>query len=148
VKLGVVVDEYEENIYGDSSSPLHSGTPTDRFVAAWQIQEPHVERRIAAWGQPTVRDQSVSGAVLVNTASESGSGLTPGVADLSRDDRRLLVEIPTGFGEMQRSDPPLALAWRMHTREVFRHYLAHGYRIVDFFLSRESGRGHYLLVRN
>src|SRR5207245_2620649 len=28
-KLGVVVEEYEENIYGVSSSPLHRGSPTD-----------------------------------------------------------------------------------------------------------------------
>ena len=32
-KLGVVVQEYAENIYGESSSPLHHGTPTDRFIA-------------------------------------------------------------------------------------------------------------------
>ena len=36
-RLGVVVDEYEENIYGESSSPLHRGTPTDRFVAEWKL---------------------------------------------------------------------------------------------------------------
>ena len=36
-KLGIVVEEYEENIYGESSSPLHSGTPTDRFVAEWRL---------------------------------------------------------------------------------------------------------------
>lgn len=147
-KLGVVVEDYEENIYGDSSSPLHYGTPTDRFVAAWHIRRPHVERRINAWGQPTVRDQSLSGAVLVNPSIESRSSLTPGPADLSRDDRRLLVEIPTGFSEMQRSNSSLALAWRMATREIFQHYLSRHYRIVDFFLSREAGRGHYLLVRD
>ena len=49
-KLGVVVEEYEENIYGESSSPLHRGAPTDRFVAEWRITTPHVERRIAAHG--------------------------------------------------------------------------------------------------
>ena len=47
-KLGVVVEEYEENIYGESSSPLHAGAPTDRFVAEWRITTPHVERRIGA----------------------------------------------------------------------------------------------------
>ena len=36
-RLGVVLEEYEENIYGESSSPLHRGAPTDRFVAAWRI---------------------------------------------------------------------------------------------------------------
>ena len=45
-----VVKEYEENIYGASSSPLHSGSPTDRFVAEWKLSAPHVERRSAAGG--------------------------------------------------------------------------------------------------
>ena len=49
-KLGVVVEEYEENIYGVSSSPLHSGSPTDRFVAEWRLNEPHVVRRIESKG--------------------------------------------------------------------------------------------------
>jgi predicted GNAT superfamily acetyltransferase len=36
----------------------------------------------------------------------------------------------------------------MATREIFQHYFSADYRAVDFFVSRESGRGHYLLVRN
>ena len=43
-----VVEEYEENVYGESSSPLHGGAPTDRFVAEWRLTTPHVERRIGA----------------------------------------------------------------------------------------------------
>ena len=55
-KLGVVAEEYEENVYGESSSPLHRGAPTDRFVAEWRITTPHVERRIDVAGMPLVRD--------------------------------------------------------------------------------------------
>jgi predicted GNAT superfamily acetyltransferase len=40
VKLGVVVEEYLENVYGESGSPLHQGNPTDRFVAEWHISRP------------------------------------------------------------------------------------------------------------
>ena len=43
-RLGVVVEEYEENIYGESSSALHRGSPTDRFVAEWRLGAPHVAR--------------------------------------------------------------------------------------------------------
>ena len=46
-KLGAVASEYEENVYGESTSPLHRGNPTDRLVAAWHIREPHVQRRLA-----------------------------------------------------------------------------------------------------
>ncbi len=146
-KLGVVVGEYEENAYGDSSSALHRGTPSDRFIAEWHLTRPHVERRLAAWGLPVVRDQSVTGAVLVNKPEETDGSLSPGSTDLAADDRRVLVEIPMGFSEMQTTRPELALAWRMHTRKVFQTYFGRGYQAVDFFLSRAAGRGHYLLVR-
>src|SRR4051812_24540734 len=38
-KLGIVADEYEINVYGTSSSPLHQGNPTDRLVAEWFVSE-------------------------------------------------------------------------------------------------------------
>ena len=147
-KLGVVVEEYEENIYGASSSPLHSGSPTDRFVAEWRLTTPHVERRIAAAGVGVVRDASVASAPLVNPSQPAAHWLSPGVADLSLDAPRLLVEIPVGYAEMMVQNPPLALEWRMASRAIFQHYFARGYRAVDFFLSREAGRGHYLLARS
>ena len=145
-RLGVVVEEYEENIYGESSSPLHRGSPTDRFVAEWKLTAPHVERRLAAGGLGVMRDASVASAPLVNPSETAGSWLAPGNANLSIDARRILVEIPVGYAEMQQENPPLARGWRMESRAIFQHYLSRGYRVVDFFLSREAGRGHYLLV--
>jgi predicted GNAT superfamily acetyltransferase len=145
-KLGVVVEEYEENIYGESSSPLHRGSPTDRFVAEWKLTAPHVERRIAGGGIGVMRDAGVARAPLVNPSTPSGQWLAPGRADLGLDAPRLLVEIPVGYSEMQIGNPALALEWRMATRAIFQPYFARGYRAVDFFLSRETGRGQYLLA--
>jgi predicted GNAT superfamily acetyltransferase len=148
-KLGAVAEEYAENLYGESSSPLHTGTPTDRFVTEWHLDEPHVKRRVAAFlgpPQATLRDQAAGDLPLVNPSAAGGRWIEPGAADLSRDEARLLVEIPTGFSEMQAQEPALARRWRFHTREIFMHYFARGYRAADFFLSRASGRGHYLLT--
>jgi predicted GNAT superfamily acetyltransferase len=145
-KLGVVVEEYEENIYGESSSALHRGSPTDRFVAEWAIRSAHVERRINSGGAGLVRDASVGAAPLINASVQRGDRLAPGPANLTIDARRLLVEIPMGFSELQAQDPALALEWRLATREIFQHYFSRGYRAVDFFLSKQSGRGHYLLA--
>ncbi len=36
-KLGVIVRRYKENVYGYSSSTLHRGLPTDRFIAEWRL---------------------------------------------------------------------------------------------------------------
>ena len=143
VRLGVVVEEYEENIYGDSSSPLHHGSPTDRFVAEWHVNAPHVERRIAAG--LIARDQSVTDAPVINP-SLSGTPLRPGTADLSISDRRVLVEIPAGFTDIQTVNPALARDWRLTTRGVFQHYFARGYRAVDFFHTPRADRGQYLLA--
>ena len=145
-KLGVVVEEYEENIYGVSSSPLHSGSPTDRFVAEWRLNAPHVARRLEQKGLGLVRDASVATAPVVNPSRQAGPWLAPGAADLSLGAPRLLVEIPVGVAELQLADPALALEWRLATRAIFQHYFARHYRVVDFFLSRASGRGHYLLA--
>jgi len=146
-RLGVVVEEYEENIYGESSSPLHSGSPTDRFVAEWKLSAPHVARRIAGPGGGVIRDAGVAAAPLVNPSQPAAAHwLAPGAADLGLDAPRLLAEIPVGYSEMQVQNPSLALEWRMATRAIFQHYFSRGYRAVDFFLSREAGRGHYLLA--
>ncbi len=59
----------------------------------------------------------------------------------------MLIEIPTGFTEMQRQSHELALRWRLHVRELFQTYLSRGYRAVDFALQREAGFGRYLLAQ-
>jgi predicted GNAT superfamily acetyltransferase len=148
-RLGVVVEEYAENIYGASASPLHHGTPTDRFIAEWRLSAPHVERRLSARGAPLMRDSSVMSAVLVNPSTNSGEWLEPGEAVLDADDRRrVLVEIPANFSDMQGRRPDLALAWRLATRRIFQTYFARGFRVVDFFFAREAGRGQYLLAHS
>lgn len=144
-RLGVVVEEYEENIYGESSSPLHRGSPTDRFVAEWHLNEPHVVRRTTGGGGAVMRDASVASAPVVNP-SNPGTWLEPSEGELAHESRRVLVEIPTGFSDMQAAVPDLALDWRMTTRRIFQSYFARGYRAVDFFLSREARRGQYLLA--
>ena len=154
-KLGVVVEEYEENVYGESSSPLHRGNPTDRFVAEWWVREPHVERRIAA-AATTVRlkpdttymDAELADAQPVNRVAPNGEWLESVDVDLSLDARRLLVHIPMGFTDMLARNPELALAWRICTRAIFTTYFDRGYKAVDFMLDRQARKGTYLLTRN
>jgi len=146
VKLGVVVEEYAVNVYGESSSKLHKGTPTDRFIAQWWIREPHVVRRIDAKSLLPVRTQEIAAAPVVNRTTPAGPWLACESYDLTRTERRVWVEIPVGFTEMQAADPQRALAWRMATREIFTTYFGRGYRAVDFALDKAAGRGRYLLA--
>ena len=40
--LGVTVREYLSNFYGVTTSALHHGLPTDRLLASWDLESPHV----------------------------------------------------------------------------------------------------------
>ena len=146
-KLGVVAEEYHRNVYGESTSVLHKGTPTDRLVAQWWIARPHVERRVAPGGSIPVTSSEVADAAPVNTTRPAQAWLANSDLYLARDDRRLALEIPMGFTDMQREAPALALEWRMQTREVFETYFRRGYRVVDFHLDRPHHRGRYVMAR-
>lgn len=147
-KLGGVVEEYAPNFYGESTSALHKGTPTDRVVLSWKITEQHVVRRIEQLS-PALRMKSheVTEAPVVNTTVMEGEWRKTRQIDLTIKERRVWIEIPTGFTEMQQRAPERALAWRMDVRQLFDEYLAKGYRAVDFVLQREAGFGRYLLAK-
>jgi predicted GNAT superfamily acetyltransferase len=142
-KLAVVVDEYAVNIYGTSSSPLHAGNPTDRFVADWFVRDRRVEERLRG-AAPLAPVMTVEPAGLARPA---GEWLEPASLALDLGAKRIGVEIPTGFSQMLSDAPELALEWRMATRELFTTYFARGYRAVEFFLDRPARKGAYLLIK-
>ena len=148
-KLGIVVEEYEVNVYGTSHSPLHGGNPTDRFVAEWNIREPHVERRLRAASSPAtipLRAHDTTEAERANRLSAAGRWFECVDVRLDLRSRRVAVQIPMGFTAMLAEASELALVWRMATREIFTTYFGRGYKAVDFLLDREASRGSYLLV--
>lgn len=144
-KLGCVAEEYHRNVYGESTSALHRGTPTDRLVAQWRIDTPHVERRLASAPELRFRTREVADAPVINPTTMTDGWRGCARLEMDLDARRVWLEIPTGFTEMQHQAPDLALAWRLQTREAFETYFARGYRVVDFALDRGRGFGRYLL---
>jgi predicted GNAT superfamily acetyltransferase len=139
VKLGVVVEEYLENVYGESGSPLHQGNPTDRFVAEWHISRPR---------RTEVFNVAARDAVAVNRTQWSDGWIEGVDVDLSADAPRLTVDIPAGFTDMLARAPERAMAWRVCTRAIFTTYLDRGYRVVGYFLDRDAGKGTYLLSKD
>jgi len=133
-KLGVIVDEYEVNVYGKSMSPLHGGNPTDRFVAQWRIRENTIP------AVPTGKE------MVVNWIDRSSGWPRCTGAVLDAQSRAVLVEIPTGFTEMLAKAPDLALEWRLETRRLFTSYFNRGYKATGFTFDRSAGKGAYLLL--
>jgi len=134
-KLGIVVDEYEINVYGKSMSPLHGGNPTDRFVAQWHI------------GEDAPRQSNPIGARTAANRIDWSSG-QPRCVDIvvDADTPTLLVDIPVGFTEMLAKSPDLALEWRLATRRIFTSYFSRGYKATGFTFDRSAGKGTYLLL--
>jgi predicted GNAT superfamily acetyltransferase len=145
VKLGVVVEQYEENVYGESPSPLHGGLPTDRFVCQWWIRRPHVVRRLDSSGLTIVSSEAAR-APIVNRTAASGDWITPAGFDPDVRSPRVAVDIPADYTRMLSEDPSLALGWRLETRAIFAKYLDAGYRVVDFTQDEARTRGRYLLT--
>jgi predicted GNAT superfamily acetyltransferase len=144
-RLGAVVEEFIEDAYGSSSSELHRGSPTDRFVASWRLATPHVERRLAA-GALRVRSREVLDAVTVLGAEQRAGWPHPVEVSPAGDPRRVLLHVPPRFAEIHSSRPELAVEWRLAVRRASARYLAAGYRVVDFFAGAEQG-GAYLAAK-
>jgi predicted GNAT superfamily acetyltransferase len=120
-KLGVIVHEYEENVYGYTSSPLHSGLPTDRFVAEWNLDSGHVKSRL---GDPGVILRDIDRMPVVNRG-----GSEP---DLSLEDSPLLLEIPADLSALKAADLAKAKQWQAGVRRSCLHYFHRGYAVTDF----------------
>lgn len=54
--LGAIARRYIPDLYGQTSSPLHAGLPTDRLVAEWWVRSHRVETTIAGQPAPISRD--------------------------------------------------------------------------------------------
>lgn len=46
-RLGAISRRYSRNVYGDSTSPLQGGLPTDRLYAEWWLKSERVKRVLA-----------------------------------------------------------------------------------------------------
>ncbi len=139
VKLGVIVREYEENIYGVTSSPLHSGLPTDRFVAEWHLNADRVKDRVDA------TDRSVVLRDLDRLQRINDGDSEP---NLSFVGGSLLLEIPADLSALRTSDIGRARRWQDHLRRACQHYFHSGYAVTDFVRLKEPRlQAFYVLER-
>lgn len=140
VKLGAVADEYAEHVYGDSTSDLHRGAPTDRFIATWLLDEAGVPVRSPRLARATAQDGPAAGTV----STEGGWDVYHADATLPTAPV-VLVPVPARFSAMLQEAPDLAMAWRLQTRAQFEALFDAGYQAVSF--RRVGARGEYVLVR-
>lgn len=156
--LGVEIDSYEPQMYGDTGSDLHS-FGTDRFVARWSVPPEEGngiegpgqdegagdEGALGAGGGPGREASAPAGVPLANFVP--GGGGRPGREPDDAHGDRVRIEIPADILRIHRQDPDLARAWRVSTRTAFKRLFGEGYRIAGFSRTGETGRGVYILER-
>ena len=139
VKLGTVANEYAEHVYGDSTSDLHRGAPTDRFIVTWTLDDTGAPVR-----SPRLARATEEGVAAGTVSTQDGwdvyhPNATMPTAPVVR------VPVPARFSSMLQEAPDLAMAWRMQTRAQFEALFAAGYEAVSF--RREGQGGQYVLVK-
>lgn len=148
-KLGVVCHRYLRDFHGPMGG-INLGLPTDRFHIDWWVTSNRVQMRLSGRRGPlglTALQQG--GALLVNEAARNATGLPVPPDQFSESQARiLLVEIPDNFQLIKQQDMALALAWRMHGRQLLEHYFDNHYLVTDFVRHQEPGgsfRSYYVL---
>jgi len=99
-RLGAVMRRYLPNLYGITTSPLHSGIPTDRLVAEWHLDSERVR-------------SAVAGTALPRTSAEAAH-----------------ICVPSAIGEIKKSDPARAIRIQDAMRAEFQRLFAAGYAVT------------------
>ena len=132
-KLGAVCNTYLRDVYGELRDELNQGLQTDRFQVDWWIASRRVETRLTRKRAPLQLHHYLdAGAVIVNPITWSETGL-PVCADpiaLPAADRSL-IEFPSDFQAIKRTDHSLARAWRTQLRAICETAFARGFSVID-----------------
>ena len=144
-RLGAIASTYLVDAYGPMPGPLHQGAPTDRLVAEWWIDRPHVIRRLAPRTGFEARSAEAVRAPLALDTVASGPWLDCAATHLQLESPRVRVPVPPQFTTMLQEAPDVARRWREASRQVFTAYFARQFRVVDF-LADAAGGGAYLLA--
>jgi predicted GNAT superfamily acetyltransferase len=116
-RLGAIVRRYAVNQYGDTSSPLHGGLPTDRCYAEWWIESARVRGILQEAGQ--------------------GAGRGPGGPPYFR------IAYPADIARIRAEDNARARAIQLANAENFQSAFARGLAVTGF--ARNDAEGAYLL---
>jgi predicted GNAT superfamily acetyltransferase len=147
-KLGVICHTYIRNLYGAMRAAINAGPPSDRFEVEWWIRSQHVAHRLQAATPPTSPPTSppISASPFVVPIRCDIPGRPPDdSAAWPTDTAQVLLEVPANFQAIKHSDMPLAIQWRLRTRQLFEDAFSQGYIVTD--LLRRDDRCHYLLER-
>lgn len=114
IKLGVDVDGFEPDFYGEMDDGINSGDPTDRLFAWWRLDSERVR------------------------AAMAGELVELDVAELRATGRDVIeVELPDDIVAVRQVDPDAAREWRLRLRANLQSAFDSGHRIIG--VARHGG---------
>lgn len=149
-KLGGICREFRRDYYGtqDAGGLTVLGS-SDRLVVEWWVTNRRVEERITgSRSDLNLRHYLDANTPILNRTTADARGLClPATVPLRASGSMVLLEIPTDYSAMVRTDPELARAWRAHSRLMFDALIDAGYLVTDFLREEHEGRARafYLL---
>jgi chorismate synthase len=145
-RLGICVVEYVDDMYGNSTSELHRGLGTDRFVVAWPVARDESEANaMTSRNLASEKSDAVRSAPLLN--SDLADGTVPDLSALEKA-RPLYarVAIPRDIFAVQSESLAAAGRWRQSTRRAFRWAFARGYGARGLYHDERDSRSYYVLT--
>lgn len=145
-KLGAVCNTYHENYYGELRDQLNRGLPTDRFQVDWWVNSRRVNTRLGKRARPRLdlSHFTAAEAIVLNPSQIEDGYAVPYTGEVSipvENEALLLIEIPPNLQLLKSKDPALALAWRIHCRELFQQAFKAGYIVTDFVREKPTEPG-------
>ena len=146
--LGARPETYDVDFYGPMDDGPNRGQPTDRMQIGWDLTGPAAVEAASAAAAPAVRPAGpdadvlvVAGAAVVLSVGSDGAPV-PGPPPTPAD-TVALVGLPGDIEAMRRTDPALALSWRLQSRAALGPLLADKAWSIDGF----ARSGWYVLER-
>ncbi len=149
-KLGAWSKVYSENFYGETTSALHRGLPTDRLVARWDLDSAAVVKRLETGPPRHELRKELRKMEVINRLEDVAPGMTTSsAARLTATADQLLFEVPYNLPTIKVRNLGIALEWQGKMRQVFRAYFKKGYIASDFWVGEEEGhlRAFYHLAK-
>src|SRR4030042_7081743 len=121
-KLGIIIRNYYVNLYGETSSPLHYGLPTDRMLAEWYLDS---EKVVQLNRKNTIPPLNYEGIPVLDILNDR---ISPSQFDVNA----LLVKMPHDFLEISSTDKRLSLELIERTRTLFTECFSNNLYVKRF----------------
>ncbi len=149
-KLGAWTVCYGEDFYGETSSVLHRGLPTDRFVTRWDLTAIRVVQRLESGVPRHDLRKELKRYPIINHLEDVAPGMTSSSpVKLNCTEQEFLFEVPYNLPDIKTRNLGVALEWQGKMRQVFRHYFKKDFAATDFWVAEEEGhlRAFYFLEK-